>query len=328
MKSTPFAKGPKAAQDKTREAAVGAIDGRLVRRAVFMAAFWLCVEGKPRAATTTEALFNFLDQNGNSGRQVYDGSGNESMILFEPMVFIGTDIGPDTHLSLSGLYDSWTSASAQLFDSATGASTKLFDGTTLASQPSTTTPTTTTTPSASTSSGTTSTTADGTPVVDPTVFEHRQAVNGSLSHKIGSFVLTPRAGYSTQINYESYTGGLTVEKNLAQDNFTLAFSYNLARDKSYFFDLARKKFTGWIPKNTDAYEVSATQILGQRLSVWPGHGGTDRLSSDGAQYGGGGRPEDAGDPAGQPHPAVLHGALCASSGRRGGPACRLSLLLR
>ena len=272
MRSMLSAKGLKGAQGRTREADVGAINGRGLRRAIFMAFLWLCIEGRLCAKTTAELLMNYLNQNGHSGRQVYDNSGDESMTLFEPMIFIGTDIGPDTNLSLSALYDTWTSASSQIFDNATGASTKSFDSVTLASQPSTTTPQPTpTTPAdtGSTTGGTTSSTngassgtAGGGGSSGNTPYEHREAVNVGLSHKIGSWVLSPRIGYSTQVNYESYNGGMTVEKNLARDNFTLAFTYSLARDKSYFFDLTRKAFTGWIPKNTDTYEVSATQILG------------------------------------------------------------------
>ena len=233
-----------------------------LRRGVFVVVFWLCVESKSPAKTTGEVLFNFLYQSGHSGQQVYDNSGDETLTLFEPMVFIGTEIQPDTNLSLSALFDTWTSASAQKFDSATGASALAFDGQTLASQPSTSTPPTTTAPSTNTTTGNSDNSGQNSSASNGFAnLEHRQAINLGLSHKAGSWVFSPRVGYSSQLNYMSRTAGMTVEKNLAHDNFTLAFSASMARDTSNFFDASKGKFTAWIAKNSDTYEVSATQIL-------------------------------------------------------------------
>lgn len=67
-------------------------------------------------------LLNFLDQNGKSGKQVYDNSGNEKLTVFEPMVFVVAKADEDTDVSAQFVLDAWTAASDTALDGNTGAS--------------------------------------------------------------------------------------------------------------------------------------------------------------------------------------------------------------
>lgn len=75
-----------------------------------------------KGSTRVKTLFNFYDQSSSDGNQVYDGSGDESVTAFEPIVFIDHQISEDTTLNAQLVLDSWTAASDTIIDENTGAS--------------------------------------------------------------------------------------------------------------------------------------------------------------------------------------------------------------
>jgi len=67
-------------------------------------------------------LLNFYDQSGNSGKQVYDNSGNEDVTVFEPMLFVVANVDEETNVNAQFVLDAWTAASDTALDGNTGAS--------------------------------------------------------------------------------------------------------------------------------------------------------------------------------------------------------------
>ncbi len=67
-------------------------------------------------------ILNFYDQEGKSGNQIYDNSGNENLTVFEPTLFVEAKIDAETNISANFVFDTWTAASDTALDGNTGAS--------------------------------------------------------------------------------------------------------------------------------------------------------------------------------------------------------------
>ncbi len=67
-------------------------------------------------------LLNLYQQDGDEGKQIYDGSGDESVDVIEPMLFVQHQITAKTNLNGQFVFDSWTAASDTKLDGQTGAS--------------------------------------------------------------------------------------------------------------------------------------------------------------------------------------------------------------
>lgn len=72
--------------------------------------------------TQLKFVLNAFTQDSNSGKQVYDNTGNEDVKVFEPMLFIDAFVDEDTQISTHFTFDTWTAASDTAIDGQTGAS--------------------------------------------------------------------------------------------------------------------------------------------------------------------------------------------------------------
>ncbi len=75
-----------------------------------------------KGKTKVKTLFNFYSQNGKTGKQVLDNSGNENVKVFEPQIFVKHQITEDTEINASFVLDTWTAESDTILDGNTGAS--------------------------------------------------------------------------------------------------------------------------------------------------------------------------------------------------------------
>lgn len=75
-----------------------------------------------KGKTRVKTLLNIYAQDGHSGRQVLDESGNEDVRVIEPQIFVLHQITADTELSANFTLDSWTAESDTILDGLTGAS--------------------------------------------------------------------------------------------------------------------------------------------------------------------------------------------------------------
>jgi hypothetical protein len=216
-----------------------------IRSLCFILLLLFLLESRSLAESSMELVGNVLLQEGHGGKQVYDGSGDQQLTLFEPTWFIDTQLSPETSLHGSVVYDTWTSASERIFDTSTGASGGGLTGT---------------------GGG-----GDGEDEEDDgedqgggggTKYESRGGFDLGVSHKMGTWVVSPSLGYSSESDYVSQHGGIGLQKSFAEDNFTLAAGYFYYGDRVNVFDLAALKFTGWTPRITQSATLSASQILG------------------------------------------------------------------
>ena len=81
-------------------------------------------EMMPKGKTKFKFLSNIYHQNGNDGAQVADNSGREEVNVFEPMIFIETQISEHTAINADFVFDAWSAASDTKLDGFTGASGK------------------------------------------------------------------------------------------------------------------------------------------------------------------------------------------------------------
>lgn len=217
-----------------------------VKKYLCAAALVLYFKSITNAELRYNILYNVFSQDGSGGKQVYDGSGDQDLTVYEPALFMDCDIDYKTVLSGSFLLDTFTSASDSIFDSKTGASG--LSG-------------------VNRSNGNNN--SDDAPerpnaITVKREWEYRQAFDLSISRRMGTWLVIPSFGYSGEVDYKSAHGGLNFQKSFAEDNFTLSagmFHYN---DEVQLYDLSTGRFTGWTPKITDSYILSATQILGQK----------------------------------------------------------------
>jgi hypothetical protein len=84
-------------------------------------------------------------------------------------------------------------------------------------------------------------------------------------------VLAPNFGYSTEFDYESWHGGLRVDRSLAQDNFILSFTYSAFLDRVHPFRPSTSAFASWQDKNSHTFALSVSQILSKSDLVLLGY---------------------------------------------------------
>jgi hypothetical protein len=192
--------------------------------------------------SSVELVVNALFQEGFGGKQVYDGSGDQHLELYEPMLFVSTQLTPETQMWFQGVYDTLTSASARAFDTGTGASGAAVGG------------------GGGEGEGEDDEGAPGGSGGE--VWEERYGLDLGVSQKLSTWVLGASAGYSSQLTYRSRHGGLNVTKGFADDNFILSLGMFYFGDEEKNYDLALVQFTDWIPRITRSVNFSASQLLG------------------------------------------------------------------
>lgn len=77
-------------------------------------------KGKGRVKT----VLNLYNQDSDSGKQVFNNSGNEDVTVVEPMIFVKHQIDETTEVSGQFVYDLWSAESDTIIDGQTGASGK------------------------------------------------------------------------------------------------------------------------------------------------------------------------------------------------------------
>ncbi|EKD41471.1 MAG: hypothetical protein ACD_73C00709G0002 [uncultured bacterium] len=191
------------------------------------------------AKTKVQLVNNFMYQKGHGGKQVTDGSGDQSLTIYEPILYIDSQVGKNTNIFGGALVDLWSSASEAIFDSSTGASA-------------------------------------GASATPERHIQKRIGFNFGVSQEMGTWTLTPRMGYSNEFDYKSYNGGINIAKSFAQDNFTVSLGYSIYIDSTHPFDVAASQFTAWRSKNTHTLDLSATQILSPSDIILVGYSFTDQ----------------------------------------------------
>ncbi|MEI7529933.1 MAG: hypothetical protein WCK76_13440, partial [Elusimicrobiota bacterium] len=93
-----------------------------IRKFLFAAVLIACFERAAVSKTNMELVVNSMYQSGHGGRQVYDGSGDQALTLYEPVLYINSQIDHNTSVFGSAVFDALSSASGKSFDSKTGAS--------------------------------------------------------------------------------------------------------------------------------------------------------------------------------------------------------------
>lgn len=208
-----------------------------------------------------ELLSGYISQSGKGGKQVYNGSGDQGLMVAEPMFFFDWQVNHNTNVSGNFLFDMLTGASDRIFDAATGASGA--GGTDV-------------------TTGASGTVGTGGGEHDPNdndsisrlasgsagssqaaKWESRNAFDLAASHKMRSWIISPSFGYSGEIDYKSTHGGINISKSFAEDNFTLSAGYYYFDDLMRNFDLAAMSLGNWEPKITRSLNLSASQILGR-----------------------------------------------------------------
>lgn len=220
------------------------------KRIVFAVILLVYLQTKAIAGTKVELQTNFMNQSGHRGHQVQDGSGDERMRIYEPVVYVDSQITKNTNLFASGLVDLWTSASEHIFDTNTGASGRSLGGERGEG-------------GAHNDSGMTS-------------LQNRIAFDLGVGQKIGTWKLTPRVGFSTEFDYRSINGGLRAEKSFLEDNLTLALGYQIFADRTHPFDATAQKFLNWQSKTTQSVDASVTQILSPSDLILVGYNFTNQ----------------------------------------------------
>lgn len=75
-----------------------------------------------KGKTKVKTLLNVYSQSSKTGKQVLDNSGNESVKVLEPQIFVKHQITADTEINASFVLDTWTAESDTILDGNTGAS--------------------------------------------------------------------------------------------------------------------------------------------------------------------------------------------------------------
>ncbi len=194
------------------------------------------LEKQALAKTSLDLVLNTLYQSGKGGKQVYDGSGDQSLTLYEPVLYINSQIDHNTSVFGSVVFDALSSASAKAFDSGTGASK-----------------------GGAASGGDDEEGGEG---LLPG-WQTRVGAEAGYYKKSGTWAFTPSAGFSHELSYNSLHGGLSVQKFFAEDNFVLSAGAFHFSDEAKPWDLAAAGFAGFKPKTTNSLNVSATQLLSE-----------------------------------------------------------------
>ncbi len=244
----------------------------VIKRSLVIGAILLYLEMVAHARIKTLLVYTMINQAGQGGKQVYDGSGDQSLTVHEPVLYMEDQISSRTKLNLNFTLDTFSGASDAIFDTATGASGGA--------------------PAANTNPGHGITDEDEDDPASASTsapqrkWENRQAFDISLAQKAGAWVLIPTFGASTQQDYHSNHSGVSLQRSLVEDNFMLSAGVMHYDDQVNLFDLPTTTFTGWAPRVTDTYDISISQILspddvvlfGSGFTRQSGHLSTDRNS--------------------------------------------------
>lgn len=204
----------------------------VIRRFLLAFIFLVYLEKYAAAASTDlDLVVNSLYQSGKGGKQVFDGTGDQSLTLYEPVLYINSQIDSNTSVFGSLVFDALSSASAKAFDSGTGASV-----------------------GGGGSSG----------------WQIRVGAELGYAKKTGTWAFTPTAGFSHELSYNSLHGGLNVQKFFAEDNFVLSAGVFHFSDEANPWDLNLHKFAGFKNKTTNSVNASATQLLSEKDIVLGG----------------------------------------------------------
>lgn len=178
-----------------------------------------------KGTTKITTVFNMYQQAGSSGKQVFDGSGNENLNVIEPMIFIDHQVTKDTVLTAHFVYDFWTSASDDILDGATTAS----------------------------GSG------------DSIELQSRTAGNFGFTQEHGTWTYGANFGFSKEFDYESKSLSVNISKSFANDNFTIGLSHQSYRDTVSLYDdfspAEDANLVSGLARNIEATTLSASQIL-------------------------------------------------------------------
>ncbi len=214
-------------------------------RALFLAFIFLVYLEKYALAATTDLdlVVNSLYQSGKGGKQVFDGTGDQSLTLYEPVLYINSQIDHNTNIFGSAVFDALSSASAKAFDQGSGASKK------------------------ASSSGNESDDSTG---ASGSTWQTRVGGDLGVSKKVGTWVFTPTAGFSHELSYNSLHGGMNFQKFFAEDNFVLSAGVFHFSDEADPWDLKLHKLAGFKTKTTNSVNAGATQILSEKDIVLAG----------------------------------------------------------
>ena len=217
-----------------------------IRRFLFTVALVVCLERAAFSRINMEFIANSMYQSGHGGKQVFDGSGDQSIDLYEPVLFINSQIDHNTSVFGSVVFDALSSASAKAFDSGTGASGG--------------------------SRGAGGGDEEGGEGDEGLIegWQTRAGVDAGYSRKIGTWAFTPTAGYSSELSYRSLHGGLNVQKFLAEDNFVLSAGVFHYSDAAKPWDVSKAGFSGFKGRTTNSVNLSATQLLSEKDIVLAG----------------------------------------------------------
>ncbi len=194
-----------------------------------------CFERAAVAKTNMELVVNSMYQSGHGGRQVYDGSGDQSLTLYEPVLYINSQIDHNPSVFGSAVFDALSSASAKAFDSGTGAS------------------------GGKNSAGGDDEGEGGDSLLGG--WQSRVGFDFGVSKRAGNWMFTPTAGYSNELSYRSLHGGLNAQKFFAEDNFVVSAGVFHFSDAANPWDLARGRFAGFKAKTTNSANLSVSQLL-------------------------------------------------------------------
>lgn len=95
---------------------------RLLSFSILVLSSRLQAEMMNKGETKVKTLLNIYSQDSESGKQVFDNSGNENVLVLEPQIFIKHQLTEDTEISSSFVLDAWSAKSDTIIDSMTGAS--------------------------------------------------------------------------------------------------------------------------------------------------------------------------------------------------------------
>ncbi len=214
-----------------------------IRRVLLAFIFLVYLEKYAAAASTDlDLVVNSLYQSGKGGKQVFDGSGDQSLTLYEPVLYMNSQIDSNTSVFGSLVFDALSSASAKAFDSGTGASGGGGGG------------------------GEGDDGGEG----GSSGWQTRVGAELGYAKKTGTWAFTPTAGFSHELSYNSFHGGLNVQKFFAEDNFVLSAGVFHFSDEANPWDLNLHKFAGFKNKTTNSVNASATQLLSEKDIVLGG----------------------------------------------------------
>jgi hypothetical protein len=219
-----------------------------IRRFLFAAVLGFVLEKAALAKTDLDFVVNSMYQSGKGGKQVYDGTGDQSLTLYEPVLYINSQIDHNTSFFGSVVFDALSSASAKAFDSGTGASGGGGGGG---------------------EDGEGGEGGDGLFAG----WQTRVGADAGYSKRVGAWAFTPTAGFSHELSYNSLHGGLNVQRFFFEDNFVVSaggFHYSDEANPWVWGLGAPGKFAGFKKKTTNSLNASVTQLLSENSLVLAG----------------------------------------------------------